>query len=61
MQNVISINELSRITGKSRSTLWRWSKSGNLPTPIQLGPNSVGFLQSDIEHWLESKRPTQEK
>ena len=60
MKKVISIAELCRMTGKSRSTIWRWQKSGNLPALRQFGPNSVGYLWSDIECWLESKRFTPE-
>jgi prophage regulatory protein len=56
MNKIISINEFCQLSGKSRTTVWRWTKKGILPKPIKLGPNSVGFLQADIEVWLESKR-----
>ena len=37
------------IYGFSKPTLWRKVKSGDLPNPIRLGSNSVGFLASEIQ------------
>jgi len=38
--------------GKSRSTIWRWEKTGIFPRRRQLGPNSVAWLESDIQSWM---------
>ena len=40
---------------KSRVTLWRDVRAGTFPPPIQLGPNSIGWYEHEIEHWLESR------
>ncbi len=40
---------------KSRVTLWRNVRAGTFPPPIQLGPNSIGWYEHEIEHWLESR------
>jgi predicted DNA-binding transcriptional regulator AlpA len=40
----------------SRMTLHRWLKSGAFPAPIELGPNSRGWLESEVLAWLESRR-----
>ena len=61
MQQIITIAELCKMLGKSRSTIWRWQKSGNLPALLQLGPNSVGYSWPEIEQWIESKRSTPEE
>lgn len=41
--------------GISRTTVWRWVKSGRLPAPIQIGPGikrfSVAALQRADEAW----------
>lgn len=48
-----SVPEIQRLTGgKSRSTIWRWSRAGILPKPHRIGPNSVGYLKSDIDSWF---------
>ena len=47
----LSSNKVQFITGKSRVTLWRWCNSGDFPKPYRFGPNSVGWLESDILEW----------
>ena len=39
----------------SAATLWRKCKSGDFPKPIQLGPNSVGWLESEIDDWIDDQ------
>lgn len=43
------------LTGVSEPTIRRWVKAGMFPKPIPLGPNRVGFLQSEIEQWLAAR------
>ncbi|RMA61643.1 AlpA family transcriptional regulator [Acidovorax sp. 100] len=40
----------------SRATLSRWRKTPGFPQPVQLGPRCVGFLRSDIDAWLASRK-----
>ena len=40
---------------KSRVTLWRNVRAGTFPPPIQLGPNSIGWYEHEVEHWLETR------
>jgi len=54
-ERVIRMTELMKITGLSRSTLWRLIKSGDMVNPIILGPNSIGFLASEVFSWLGSR------
>ena len=44
-----------RRTGLSRVTIWRKVRAGTFPAPRELGPNSVGWLESEIEAWRESR------
>ena len=44
-------------TGLCRSSIYSGIKSGTFPSPIQLGLRAVGWLDSDITAWIES-RPT---
>ena len=34
-----------------RTTVWRWSREGRLPAPIQLSGGCTRWLLSDIEAW----------
>jgi len=54
-QRVIRISELMNIIGTSRSSVWRWVKDGDFPAPLMLGPNSVGWLASEVYEWLENR------
>jgi prophage regulatory protein len=39
-------------------TIWKWLRSGNLPPPTRLGPNTVAWRSDRIEAW-ESERSAQ--
>ncbi len=43
-------------TGLSRTQRWRCIRSGTFPAAVQLGPNSIGWYEDEIEAWL-AERP----
>ena len=44
-----------RATGLSRSTLYRQIADGAFPAPLRLGPRAVGWLESAVSAWVESR------
>jgi len=42
-------------TGKSRVGVWRGVRAGTFPAPVQLGPNSVGWYEDEIDAWLATR------
>ncbi len=42
-------------TGLSRSTIYDGIKTGSFPAPINLGTNSVGWLESEIDGWISDR------
>jgi prophage regulatory protein len=42
-------------TGLSRSTIYAMIKDGNFPKNFILNARAVGWLDSDIQNWIESK------
>ncbi len=40
---------------KSRIQIYRDVKAGKFPAPIELGPNSVGWYEDEIDDWLASR------
>ncbi len=42
-------------TGISRSTIYNGIKKGTFPKQIQLGQQSVGWLESEIDAWLRDR------
>lgn len=39
----------------SGTTLWRLIKAGQFPRPIQLGPQCVGWIESEVDAWLADR------
>ncbi len=44
-------NVLDR-TGLSRSTVYQRVSEGRFPRPVSLGDRAVGWVESDIEEWI---------
>ena len=53
--------EVVKITGLSRTTLWRMEKDGNFPKRHKIGLRAVAWLQTDIEQWIEDISNPQRK
>jgi predicted DNA-binding transcriptional regulator AlpA len=52
---LLSSNEISMLSGRSRSSIWRDVNSQRLPKPIVLGLNSVRWTVKDIKSYLNGK------
>ena len=39
----------------SGTTLWRLERAGKFPKHLQLGANSIGWRESDIEAWIAER------
>ena len=42
-------------TGYSRTQLWRFETAGIFPKRVRIGPNAVGWLDSEIDAWIADK------
>jgi prophage regulatory protein len=54
-QRIIRKPELFNKVPVSDPTVWRWEKAGSFPRRIKLGGNSVGWILSEVDEWLEKK------
>ena len=43
------------ITRLSKTTRWRLEKNGHFPKRRQLSLNAVGWLENEINDWLQSR------
>lgn len=57
MDRIIRKPEVRERSGLSDATIWRLEQHGEFPRRRQLGPGSVGWLESEVENWLESRQP----
>lgn len=57
IEQILRRPTVEAITGLSRSTLYEMMSEGRFPKPIRLGRRAVGWLQRDIAHWLETRKP----
>ncbi|MEO8417164.1 MAG: AlpA family transcriptional regulator [Methylophilaceae bacterium] len=56
-----AIQRLSQVTahvGLSKATIYKMIKAGQFPAQKQLGARSVGWLESDIQAWIDSRLST---
>jgi prophage regulatory protein len=53
---VLRWRQVRDLVGLSRSTLWRMSRDGRFPQPVQLSsPASVGWLWTEVDAWLRER------
>lgn len=43
------------VTGLSTTSIYRMMKRGDFPRPVRLGKKAVGWRESDLKKWLESR------
>jgi len=55
MDKVLRLPEVIRSTGLARSTIYKLIAEKNFPKQIPLGVKSVGWLESDIEKWIQER------
>ena len=52
---IIRWPELQKKIGVSNVTVWRWEKDGQFPKRIRLGGNSAGWIESEVDKWIEKR------
>jgi len=53
-QVFLSYKNIQNKLGKSRSIITRWVQDGLFPKPRQIASQVVGWLQRDIDQWIDS-------
>jgi len=52
---ILRLPEVKAATGISRSTIYSQMADGCFPKPISLGARAVGWVNTDIENWLNQR------
>ena len=54
-KRIIRLPEVIAKTGLARSTIYAFVQAGAFPKSIPLGSRSVGWLESDVEQWIDDR------
>jgi prophage regulatory protein len=55
MDTVLRLPDVKRSTGLSRSTIYLRIAQGTFPKPVSLGRRAVGWLEAEVQRWLQRR------
>lgn len=55
-QRILRLPDVKAKTGFGRSTIYGLMANGEFPQSIRIGAHAVGWLESDIDQWIETRR-----
>ncbi|AKX47399.1 hypothetical protein AKN94_08570 [Thiopseudomonas alkaliphila] len=55
-QRILRLPEVKTKIGFGRSTIYALMANGEFPRSIRIGARAVGWLESDINQWIETRR-----
>lgn len=53
--SILRLPDVKSRTGLSRSTIYLRISEGSFPVPISLGGRAVGWLEDEIQAWLQGQ------
>ena len=56
MDRIMRLPEIRSTVGLSKSQIHLMIRAGEFPRPLQLGRRAVGWRESQITEWLESRK-----
>ncbi len=54
-ERLLTLPKVKERVPMSTATIYRWMKRGNFPRNFKISPQTVVWLQSDINRWIEQK------
>ena len=55
MKNIVKINAVKQQTHLSTASIYRLAKQGDFPKQIKLGVKASGWLQCELDDWIQSR------
>ena len=52
---ILRLKQVTEKVGVGKTTIYRWINANQFPKPINLSSSSVGWLEADINDWIQSK------
>lgn len=54
-EKILRLSELQKRVPLSRSRIYALASDGRFPQPIKLGERASGWIEREVEEWLERK------
>jgi prophage regulatory protein len=54
-KTILRRREVERRTGKCRSSIYADIDEGKFPKPVPIGNRAVGWVESEIDGWIEAR------
>lgn len=55
MHTILRLPKVTERTGLAKSTIYKMMAKNKFPCPISLGAKAVGWLEGDINDWIEQR------
>lgn len=55
VKRIIRLPEVSKKSGKSKSSIYRDMALGEFPKQIKLSERSSGWIESEVDQWIEAR------
>lgn len=52
-EQLIRLDQVLRITGLSKSSIYLFIKNSSFPKPIKIGKRAVAWKSSQIQNWID--------
>ena len=56
LKMIFRLPQVTARTGLSKASIYKYIKEGSFPAAKKLGIRSVGWLEADINSWIESRQ-----
>jgi len=53
--SILRLPQVKNRTGLSRSTIYSMVSDGTFPKSISLGSRSVGWVEDEVDNWIEKR------
>lgn len=54
-EKILRLSKVKETVGLGRTSIYRLMQAGQFPRPVQIGLRAVGWRESDIQAWIESR------
>lgn len=55
LPTILRLSDVTKLTNISRSGIYLKVSNGSFPAPISLGGRAIGWLESELEEWINQQ------